>query len=221
MYIVCMATKRSQQVALQVAKLLKDSYALADKKKQLTGTRQAQGDKTEEFIEILDENGQSLHTFKKRAVVHRDGLWHRTVHAWIVTLDDEVLMQQRSAHKLTYPGKWDISCAGHIVAGASSRETAMQEAKEELGISLSAFELRKIGSLRQCFTFGSIIEKEIVDLYLVRRSIDLKKLVLQRSEVQQATLIPLQKVKQLVTQKSPAFVPHPEEYRRLFKILEE
>lgn len=46
----------------------------------------------------------------------------------------EILLQQRSFHKDSYPGMWDSSCAGHISFGDNSLETCVKELEEELGI---------------------------------------------------------------------------------------
>lgn len=69
-----------------------------------------------------------------RAHVHRRGLWHNTVHVWLVSpATSAVLLQKRSATKDTFPGRWDISSAGHVAAGASLAATARAELAEELG----------------------------------------------------------------------------------------
>ena len=76
---------------------------------------------------------------KRRADVHRDADWHRSVHVWLLDVERRVvLMQKRSLGKDTFPGRWDISAAGHIEAGREACETAARECEEELGISLDA-----------------------------------------------------------------------------------
>jgi hypothetical protein len=59
----------------------------------------------------------ALGATKRRGDVHRDGDWHRSVHVWLVDGDGRLLLQQRSVHKDTFPGRWDVSAAGHISAG--------------------------------------------------------------------------------------------------------
>jgi isopentenyldiphosphate isomerase len=73
---------------------------------------------------------------KERSKVHADGDWHRSVHLWLADTHGNVLMQQRSKHKDTHPGLWDVSCAGHVEAGDDPRETAARELKEELGVEV-------------------------------------------------------------------------------------
>jgi 8-oxo-dGTP pyrophosphatase MutT (NUDIX family) len=41
----------------------------------------------------------------------------------------------------TFPNRWDISAAGHIESGQDSRDTAVRELAEELGVETSADEL--------------------------------------------------------------------------------
>lgn len=60
-----------------------------------------------------------------RRLVHRDGDYHRAVHVWVYSEStQELLLQKRADCKASWPGKWDISSAGHISAGESSLLTA-------------------------------------------------------------------------------------------------
>ena len=75
---------------------------------------------------------------KARAAVHRDRDWHRSVHVWLLDpVGRALLLQKRSMKKDTFPGRWDISVAGHIGAGDDARGAAVREAEEELGIQVS------------------------------------------------------------------------------------
>ena len=67
---------------------------------------------------------------KPRGEVHRDGDWHRSVHIWIADGDGRLLCQLRGLDKDTHPGRWDVSCAGHITAGDGSLDTAARELEE-------------------------------------------------------------------------------------------
>ena len=107
-----MQLKKPYPNALRVADLLRKEYA----RKDMAGRKQdtAGGTKKDEMLDILDENGNSVNRMKKRSRVHKDGNWHRTAHVWIITSNNAVLIQKRAKGKLTYPDKWDISCAGHV-----------------------------------------------------------------------------------------------------------
>ena len=69
-----------------------------------------------------------------RGETHALKRWHRSVHVWLVDPALGLLaLQKRSPNKDTFPGRWDISAAGHIESGDESRPTAVRELAEELG----------------------------------------------------------------------------------------
>lgn len=58
--------------------------------------------------------------------MHRLGLFHRAVHTWVYCpATQQLLLQQRAANKESWPDLWDVSSAGHIVAGDTSLQTAV------------------------------------------------------------------------------------------------
>lgn len=102
----------------------------------------------------------------------------------------EVLLQRRSSNKKYYPNTWAL-CTGHVEEGESSREAAVREIKEELGISVCFSELYsfydgKFDSSDVCFFFiksnlddcDFVIQKEElseVKWFLIDRIIDMIK----------------------------------------------
>lgn len=82
---------------------------------------------------------------RRRSLVHRDGDWHGTVHTWIVRRREnewELLFQKRSEQKESFPGKYDISSAGHRQAGEDALAAAVR------GVE------RRIGTVREARRFG-------------------------------------------------------------------
>lgn len=72
-------------------------------------------------------------------------------HVWLWRLRNgkkELLLQQRSRNKATWPGYFDISAAGHIDGGESPLQSAKREAQEELGLDIATDNLQYIFSLR-------------------------------------------------------------------------
>ena len=90
-----------------------------------------------ELIDIVDKYGYPTGEIIDREQAHRDGIWHRTAHLWLVREKEgcfQILLQKRSKDKESYPGCYDISSAGHIPAGVEYKTSAIRELKEELGI---------------------------------------------------------------------------------------
>ena len=49
-----------------------------------------------EMIDLLDESGQKIGVIDK-AVAHKEGQWHRSVHVWIVNDNNQILLQHSLA----------------------------------------------------------------------------------------------------------------------------
>jgi isopentenyldiphosphate isomerase len=80
-----------------------------------------------------------------RREVHAHELPHRSVQIMLFNRAGELLIQRRHREKLTFPGAWDLSCAGHVEepdypAGpdddldAVYQSVARRELLEELGV---------------------------------------------------------------------------------------
>ena len=140
-----------------------------------------------ELFDVCDENGNATGETGTRAKAHSRGILHRTAHVWIID-GGNILLQKRSKTKDSYPGLLDISSAGHVDAGDDLIGSALRELKEELGISASSDELEFAG-FRRAFYRGEFygkpfLDNEIAAVYAYRKAVDIKKLVLQTSEVE-------------------------------------
>lgn len=168
-----------------------------------------------EIIDVLTSDGQATGRTKPKADVHRDGDWHRAAHLWLVARDGRVLLQRRSASKENWPDLWDISVAGHVSAGEHSRDAAVREAFEELGLVLVPRDLTFLGTLRwhARLNRGAYIENEFHDVYIATRDIDLHALVLDPAEVAAVAFVAPEAIE------SYDVVPHDEEYALLRRYL--
>jgi isopentenyldiphosphate isomerase len=150
---------------------------------------------------------------KTKPEVHRDGDWHVAAHVWIVTPDRRgVLLQLRSSEKENWPGWWDVSSAGHVTAGESAIDAAVRETREELGLAIAHEELQHIGSAREecVLNDGAYIDREVHEIFVVEREVDLAALVLQPGEVDEVKLVPIDALATI-----ERLVPHEVEYRLL------
>jgi len=126
----------------------------------------------DELFDIVDADGIPTGVTKRRAVVHRDGDWHRAVHVWICGIRDGspfLLFQRRSRNKDTAPGRLDPTVSGHFGAGESI-DDVWREVEEEIGVPANPSEMRFAGvRVRSSEREQGIIDREIQDVYLWRR----------------------------------------------------
>lgn len=174
-----------------------------------------------EYTDVLDLDGKPTGQIKLKSEVHRDGDWHKTVHVWLINSRCELLIQKRASSKENYPNMWDISSAGHVLAGENSIAAAMREIREELGLKLPEENLEYLFSIKQQATLnkGTYINNEVSDVYLLPLDIDLSKLQLQREEVSEVKFIHFKELEKIIMRTDNSFVTNPEEYRNLFSEL--
>lgn len=175
----------------------------------------------DELLDLVAADGSPLGRTKSKRDVHRDGDLHRSVHLWIVTPSNEVLLQRRSLTKETHPGLWDISVAGHISAGEDARTAATREAAEEIGIHVDGRDMHDLGTMRTAWILngGTHFENEINVVLLTRRPLVLEQLTLDPSEVMAVKLISAAELAEVGRARPPEYVPHWEEYALLLSFL--
>lgn len=83
-----------------------------------------------EYLDIYDENSNYLGK-EERGIVHRDALWHNTVHCWLYDKDGNIFFQIRKDEGTLY-----TTASGHVLAGETIKEGFGREIKEEIGISI-------------------------------------------------------------------------------------
>ena len=99
-----------------------------------------------EILDILDANGKPTGKTALKSEAHKSGQYHNTIHLWLYTDNEKVLLQQRSHKKLIYPLLWDVSIAGHIDTGETFTQAAVRETEEEISLKLKENDLVKIGT---------------------------------------------------------------------------
>lgn len=172
-----------------------------------------------EYIDVLDENSNPTGEVKSREEVHQKGLWHRAVHVWLVNERNEILLQLRSKTKEINPGLWDISAAGHAVAGDDSIKAAQREILEEIGITVSEEELTFLGQIKKTSIHkdGTYVNNQFDDIYLARTNLKVTDFTFNDGEVEKVEYVSIETLKEWVRDQKPDLVPHPSEYELLFK----
>lgn len=153
-----------------------------------------------ECFEILLCDKTKSGKVMSREIVHEKGYYHAGIMVFVLDELQNVLFQKRALSKDSNPGKWDVSCAGHVQVGESFYETARRELSEELGLSVLGEELIEIGEVDICyeakFHNKIFIENEYDKIYIckVQRNIGM---VLQKDEVQEIKWISIMELQQM------------------------
>ncbi len=90
-----------------------------------------------EVWDLYNENRELTGRTHVRGEKIPEGCYHPVVHVWIRNSKGEYLISQRSADRPSFPLMWETT-GGSVLAGESSLQGAIREAKEEVGIDLAA-----------------------------------------------------------------------------------
>lgn len=161
----------------------------------------------EELVDVLDENGKKIGVCT-RAEVHEKGLWHKSVHVWIVSNSGKLLLQKRCKTKKFYPNVWDCAFAGHVDYDESSLNACLREGKEELGIELDEKKLKFLFTNKESLFHDGIVNNEFVDIFVYEDDVDLNNLTLQADEVSDVKMVEAEKFFQLIKKHSKDILYH-------------
>jgi isopentenyldiphosphate isomerase len=144
----------------------------------------------DEYIDIVDKNGNPTGETELKSVIHHNGYYHNTVHIWFYTNAGDILLSQRSAKKNICPLLWDVSVAGHIDAGESIKVAAIRETKEEISLTITEKNLQKIGVFKCFQSYDSgIKDNEFHHTFICELKASLSELIPQEEEVEALKLV--------------------------------
>lgn len=95
-----------------------------------------------EYLDIYDEEGNYLGQ-ELRDIVHREALWHKTVHCWLYDADGNIYFQIRKDEETFY-----TTASGHVLAGETVEEGFAREIKEEIGIDVDITNCELVGVVK-------------------------------------------------------------------------
>lgn len=137
-----------------------------------------------------------------RTVVRGEGLpeggFHLVVHICVIGSDGRMLLQQRQPFKKGFSNLWDVTAGGSAVAGENSRQAAMRELSEEVGLKLDFEGLRPHFSVSYDMGFD--------DWYVMHADPDISELKLQYEEVQAVKWASCEEIMALIDEGK--FVPY-------------
>lgn len=139
-----------------------------------------------EYFDILNEDGSITSQKSSRRDVHLHGYFHSGIMVFIIDENFNVLIQKRVNTKDSNPGKWDVSCAGHVQSGEEYLFAAKRELFEELGLNIDIEQLTFIGKTR--ISYSAIFHNEVfyeneLDKIFIYKTTSSTQLTLQPEEV--------------------------------------
>ncbi len=147
----------------------------------------------DELIDILTPEGKLTGKTALKSEAHKNGWFHATVHIWLFTSDEKILLQKRALTKKVFPGLWDISVAGHIGAGETVLTSAKREVFEEIGLQLKERDLIKIGTrIHQVSHANGIQDNEHHHVFIAELRVPISTLKIQLEEVDAIKLFDLE-----------------------------
>ena len=146
-----------------------------------------------EHFDIYDESLVHIGV-KSREAVHRDGDWHQVFHCWVIgrELDGSefVILQIRCDDKDLYPGKVDISAAGHLEAGESVAD-GVREIEEELGLRVRFQDLVPLGRRLGIARYRDMVDCQISHVFFHECSQPLADYTYRKAEIAGLLKLPL------------------------------
>lgn len=133
-----------------------------------------------EFLQVLDEHGNSLNKLELRSVIHKKGLWHNEVACICINRKRQILLQKRSRNKKSYPSCWGLF-AGHVVEYDDIKESIIKEMREELvseikenNIFLLVDKIKNERDDNKCFVtcFCAFVDRDEKDILFQKEEID-------------------------------------------------
>ncbi len=117
----------------------------------------------EELVVLVDEENNVLGEMPKAEVHGAQTPLHRAFSLFLLNSGGEVLLQQRSHKKKTWPLVWSNSCCGHPRPGEKNEAAIRRRLKDELGME----SVRILGSLpyRYSFSKDGVMENEICPVF--------------------------------------------------------
>jgi isopentenyl-diphosphate Delta-isomerase len=121
-------------------------------------------DPTIEQVVLVSDHDEVLGYTPKSQVHGANTALHRAFSCFIFNSHNQILLQQRSSQKKTWPLVWSNSVCGHPLPDESYENAVIRRAKFELGLDLKKVHL--ISPYQYCFTRFGVMENEICPIFV-------------------------------------------------------
>ena len=117
-----------------------------------------------EVVVLVDEENNVLGTMPKLEAHGANTPLHRAFSLFLFNRAGELLLQQRSHKKKTWPLAWSNSCCGHPGLGQPTLDAVRRRLKDELG--MTATQIEEVSPYRYRFVRDGIMENEICPIHV-------------------------------------------------------
>lgn len=126
-----------------------------------------------EYWDLYDANRKLLGRTIKRGDAFAEGEYYVCCEIWIQNSNRQLLMTKRHPAKKA-GGLWEFT-GGGVLAGETTKQAAIRELSEEIGICVEESELSLFKVHQQ--------KNYFMDIFVLKRDLDIKTLVFQPEEV--------------------------------------
>ncbi|WP_084554884.1 NAD(P)H-dependent oxidoreductase [Eubacterium xylanophilum] len=140
--------------------------------------------------EVYDEERIKTGYIRRRGEKRILGEYQPVIHVCVFNSKGEMLIQQRQSTAKSWPNLWDFSCGGHVIMGENSKQGAMRELREELGLDLDLSEVRAHFTINWMYGFD--------DYFLIEKDVEIAKISLQAEEVQDVRWATREEIKKMI-----------------------
>lgn len=144
-----------------------------------------------EYWDLYDANRNPLGRTIKRGDAFAEGEYYVCCEVWMQNSEGKLLMTQRHPDKKA-GGLWEFT-GGGVVAGETTKRAALRELDEELGVSAEEAELSLLDVYQH--------KNYFMDIFVVKRDMDPKTLVLQPEEVVDAKWVSHEELLKMIEEK--------------------
>jgi len=152
------------------------------------------------YVDIVDDNNVPTGEVLPLKVANKRKLFHRGAHVVLITPDNKVYVQKRSAKQFFMPSRLDISLGGACDPGETPEQAAVREAYEETGLKIFQKDLEFITIYRESVYRPSrrTYSRTFSYIFAVRLRDSDQAVNLQAHEVTSMTAIPMSRLRKLI-----------------------
>lgn len=143
-----------------------------------------------EYWDIYDVDRKLTGKTIKRGDAFAEGEYYVCCEIWIMNSKNQMLMTQRHPAKKA-GGLWEFS-GGGVLAGETTKQAAVREISEEIGVIIDESELELLEVFKNRNYF--------MDIFAVRKDINLNELILQADEVVDAKFLTDEEIEDMISE---------------------